>query len=157
MAFDKAEWQYDSALKEYLARTGKEKAELTEEDESIIWKCAGNHIAFFLTWLIRRDLIGDMHLEEANEKADLEAVKNQQKTGMDIFEKYCDMSFTDEDVAEDVLGFVQDYYDKRFLDDYCSCISQDKILQTTFNWSEYLRVEPLIDDAYEDYLIHNCG
>ena len=38
---DKAEWQYDSAQKEYCRQTGKSPAELTEQDEKIIWDYAG--------------------------------------------------------------------------------------------------------------------
>ena len=49
MAIDKAEWQYDSAMKEYCEATGKQQAELTSADQDTIWEYAGNHIAFFLT------------------------------------------------------------------------------------------------------------
>lgn len=68
MAIDKAEWQYDSAMKEYCEATGKQQAELTSADQDTIWEYAGNHIAFFLTWLIRRDLLGDFHHEDYYEK-----------------------------------------------------------------------------------------
>ena len=33
MAIDKAEWQYDSAMKEYCEATGKKQEELTSADE----------------------------------------------------------------------------------------------------------------------------
>ena len=37
MAIDKAEWQYESAQKEYCAQSGLSPAELTEADEKKIW------------------------------------------------------------------------------------------------------------------------
>ncbi len=69
MAIDKAEWQYDSAMKEYCEATGKKQEELTPADEVTIWEYAGNHIAFFITWLTRHDLLGDLHHEDDEEEA----------------------------------------------------------------------------------------
>jgi hypothetical protein len=151
MALDKAEWQYDSAKKFYCEKFGKDPEALTEDDEEIIWDYAGNHIAFFITWLIRRDLIGNLHLEDDAEKQDLDAVRNMQKTGMDIFRKYCDMKFTEEDVAESALPFVQKYYEDGYTGDYCDQIGDSKVLTTAFSWSDYLKVESAIDQAYMDF------
>ena len=85
MSFDKAEWQYDSARESYCEKFNKNPNLLTDEDEEIIWGFAGNHIAFFITWLIRHDFLGDLHYEDDFEGNDLEAVKKQEKTGMDIY------------------------------------------------------------------------
>ena len=150
MAIDKAEWQYDTAKQYYCEQTGKKSEELTEQDADIIWEYAGNHIAFFITWLLRHDLLGDIHNEDDNEAADIEAVKNREKTGMDIFREYCDMVFTDEDVSDLVMDFVKDYYDKQYLDDYGEYM-RDKVLSTRFSWDDYLGFEPVIDRAYEKF------
>lgn len=64
MAIDKAEWQYDSAQKEYCEKFGKTPDSLTEQEQDIIWEYAGNHIAFFITWLVRHDYLGEMHYED---------------------------------------------------------------------------------------------
>ena len=151
MAIDKAEWQYDSAMKIYCEKNGKILDDLTEDDEDIIWDCAGNHIAFFIAWLIRRDHIGDLHHEEESEEQELEDVKKQQKTGMDIFKKYCDMCFTREDVADDILPFVEKYYDE-YMDDYSRIMGDSRILSTSFVWDDYLKVEEAIDEAYRNYV-----
>lgn len=150
MAIDKAEWQYDSAQQYYCEQTGKKPEELTEQDVDIIWEYAGNHIAFFITWLLRHDLLGDLHNEDDHEAADIEAVKKQEKTGMDIFSKYCDMVFTDEDVSDLVMDFVKDYYDKQYLKDYGEYMG-DKVLSTRFSWEDYLGFEPVIDHAFEKF------
>lgn len=151
MAIDKAEWQYNSAKQFYCEKFEKDPKDLTEDDEDIIWEYAGNHIAFFITWLIRRDLIGNLHLEDDNEKKDLEAVKNMQKTGMDIFSKYCDMTFTEEDVADTAMPFVNSYYEDTYMGDYCDQLGEEKILTSTFSWNDYLKVESVIDQAYMDF------
>lgn len=150
MAIDKAEWQYDSAMKEYCELTGKKHSELVSADEDIIWEYSGNHIAFFLTWLIRHDLLGEFHHEDAEEEAMLQEVKDQKKTGMDILSKYCDMVLTDEDVSEDALDFVEDYYDKQYLNDF-GAVMDGKILCVSFSWDDYFSVEPYIDEAYKKF------
>lgn len=150
MAIDKAEWQYDSAQQYYCEQTGKKPEELTEQDAEIIWDYAGNHIAFFITWLLRHDLLGDIHNEDDIESEDIEAVKNQEKTGMDIFRKYCDMAFTDEDVSDLVMDFVNEYYDKQYLKDYGEYM-RDKVLSTGFSWDDYLGFEPVIDRAFDKF------
>ena len=151
MAIDKAEWQYDTARQSYCEKMNKTPDELTPEDEEIIWDYAGNHIAFFITWLIRRDYIGELHHEEEIEEQDLEAVKNQEKTGMDILRKYCDMCFTDEDYSEEVSFFVPNYYDSAYMDDYCRIMGDSKVLKTSFSWEDYLKIEPVIDEAFFEF------
>ena len=151
MAIDKAEWQYDTARQGYCEQMNKTPAELTPEDEEIIWDYAGNHIAFFITWLIRRDYMGELHHEEVIEEQDLEAVKNQEKTGMDILRKYCDMCFTDEDYSEEVSLFIPNYYDPGFMEDYCRIIGESKVFKTTFSWEDYLKIEPVIDQAFFEF------
>lgn len=149
---DKAEWQYDSAQKEYCRQTGKSPAELTEQDEKIIWDYAGNHIAFFITWLLRHDYLGEMHYKNAHEQKDIEAVKKQEKTGMDILRQYCDMRFTKEDVADQIIVFVEDYYEKDYVDDYSDYMGK-KVLATDFSWDDYLAFEPILNSAFNCY----CG
>ncbi|MBQ5446377.1 MAG: hypothetical protein IIT48_06915 [Lachnospiraceae bacterium] len=152
MSFDRAEWQYDSARSFYCEKNNKNPNDLTNEDENIIWQFAGNHIAFFITWLIRRDFLGEIHYEEEFEKNDLESVKKQEKTGMDIFSQYCDMMFTEEDICDEIAPFVEQYYDKRYIRDYSNCIGEENVLTTTFSWEDYFKLEPILDQAYKDYL-----
>ncbi|SDJ32831.1 hypothetical protein SAMN04487760_10578 [Lachnospiraceae bacterium G41] len=152
MSFDKAEWQYDTARESYCEKYNKNPNSLTDEDEEIIWGFAGNHIALFIIWLIRHDFLGDLHHEEDFEEKDLEAVKNQEKTGMDIFSQYCDMKFTEEDICDEIAPFIEEYYEKKYLNDYCKCIGNEKVLSTTFSWEDYFKLEPVLDEAYKKFL-----
>lgn len=151
MSFDKAEWQYKSAQESYCEKYNKNPESLTDEDEKIIWGFAGNHIALFITWLIRNDLLGELHHEEDYEEKDLEAVKKQELTGMDIFRDYCDMAFTDEDIREEIVPFIEEYYDKEYLNDYCNSIGNEKVLSTEFSWEDYFKLEPVLDEAYKKF------
>lgn len=78
---DKAQWQWDSAMEIYCEQTGKNPDDLTEQDGDIIWEYSGNHIAHFLTWIIKNDLLSDMH-DDVPE--DIEAVKAETMTGCRI-------------------------------------------------------------------------
>ena len=66
---DKAEYQWESAVEEYCAlheidREDLNLDELGEETEKVIWEFAGNHIAFFLIWLIQNDLYKEEEIDE---------------------------------------------------------------------------------------------
>ena len=70
---------------------------------------------------------------------------------MDILRNYCDMCFTDEDFSEEVKFFVPHYYDSAYFIDYCRAIGDSKVLETAFSWEDYLKVEPIIDQAYFEF------
>lgn len=46
---------------------------------------AGNHIGFFLTWIIQHQFEGELLKETANE--DLQAVRNETMSGIEFFIK----------------------------------------------------------------------
>lgn len=152
MSIDKAEWQYDTARKSYCEKYNKNPDTLKDEDEEMIWGFAGNHIALFITWLIRHDFMGDLHHEDEFEEIDLDAVKKQEKTGMEIFSNYCDMKFTDEDICDEIAPFVKEYYGNEYLKDYCNCIGNEKVLATAFSWEDYFKLESILNQAYKKYL-----
>ena len=93
-----------------------------------------------------------MHYKNTHEQKDIEAVKKQEKTGMDILRQYCDMRFTKEDVAEQIIVFVEDYYEKDYVDDYSDYMGK-KVLATDFSWDDYLAFEPILNSAFNCY----CG
>ncbi|MDO4155236.1 MAG: hypothetical protein Q4D37_00480 [Oscillospiraceae bacterium] len=146
---DKAKWQWDSAMEYYCKRLDKNPDSLTDEDEVIIWECAGNHMAFFLTWLIRHDFLGEIHLE-AEEAPAIEAVKQKTMTGAAFFSQYCDMVLCREDMAACILPFVDAYYETNYSKDYCNYM-QEKTLETPFSWEDYEAFEPILDKRYAAY------
>lgn len=140
---DKAQWQWDSALENFCEQTQKSNDSLTEEDESVIWEYAAHHIAFFLTWLLRHDYLSEMHYNEY--KQDIEAVKAKTMTGMEYLVTNCDMVLCKNDISDEVLVFVDTYYDVNYLSDY-SDYMEDRALSTIFLWEDYERFEPILNN-----------
>ena len=67
------------------------------------------------------------------------------------FRDYCDMAFTDEDIREEIVPFIEEYYDKEYLNDYCNSIGNEKVLSTEFSWEDYFKLEPVLDEAYKKF------
>ncbi len=61
MCFDKADYYCEKAREAYCQTAAKGESSLTEDDEYEITRRAGNHIGFFLTWIVRRGFAGEMH------------------------------------------------------------------------------------------------
>ncbi len=146
---DKAKWQWHSAVECYCEQFHKEPDQLTDEDEIIVWEFAGNHIAFFLTWLIRHDFLGEIHLN-ADESPAIEAVKQKTMTGAAFFSQYCDMVLCREDMAQCILPFVDAYYETNYLKDYGDYM-QEKTLSVAFSWEDYAAFEPILEERYAAY------
>lgn len=154
---DKAEYQWESALEEYCNQQGIEEDELDldaldEEVENIIWEYAGNHIAFFLIWLIQHDFF---HAEEYEEE-DIALVKNEKIGGVEFLMNYCDGVLSRIFLKEEILGFMDDYYEKdnRYFHDYCSFIEEvagETVLGVRFSWMLYHQFAPTLDKAYQNY------
>lgn len=149
--YDKSKYQWDSAAKEYCNQFHKTFEELTDNDEEIIWEYAGNHIAFFITWIIQNNYISSMH---ADEKDDIEAIKNEKMNGSDFLMNNCDGVLSREDLSDEILEFVDLYYDSHYLDDYCVCMEDrlhKNVLGIGFSWEDYNNFKYVIDKAYINY------
>lgn len=149
---DKAEWQYDAALRVYCDCMGKLPEELEESDIAVIWDNACNHCSVFLTWAIMRGFCGEVHL--ADEPDAVEKVRRREMTGTEFFITYCDYRLWREDFAESILPFVDDYYFARYLDTY-SKTSREKLkkypLTFGFSWEEYDVFEAVLDKDYRQW------
>lgn len=143
---DKAKWQWESAMEFYCKQRGKSPDSITEEDHEMIWEYAGNHIAFFLTWLIRRDFLSD-DLREDSDESDIIAVKNKSMSGAEFLSKNCDMVLCRDDISEKVLPFMDSYYETQYLDYYGEYM-KNKVLSTGFSWDDYEEFESILDQAY---------
>lgn len=150
---DQAEYQWDTALEKYCEEFNRSPEELTDEDEKIVWEYAGNHLAFFLTWIIQNDFIGELH-EELGDEDDIEAVKREELRGIDFLMNNCDNMMTREDFSDEILDFVDAYYEENYMSDY-SDFMEDKldkpVLGTAFSWEDYNAFKPVLDNAYKSY------
>lgn len=152
---DKVEWQWESALEEYCNRNGVKEEELNldeleEEVETTIWEYAGNHIAFFMIWLIQNDFFNTEFYEE-----ELELIKDEKIGGVDFLMNYCDGVIARDLMKDEILNFVDDYYerDNRYFEDYCTFMEEinEVVLGTRFSWELYHRFALVLDRAYRAY------
>lgn len=135
MAIDRADWHYG----------GDYPSDLPIEN-------GGTHIGFYLAWVINRDLIGQMHIDDST--GSLEKVKNREMTGRDFLFKECDEKFWDEDLSAEGVEFTKFYYcDGHYYDDLQNALPSD--LPTFYHaddsWDNYDRVAELIDQAYQKW------
>ncbi len=149
MAIDRADWHWESAAKLYREKHNV-TGQFTQEQINEIWLLASNHIGLFIKWLIDNDLQG----EDANEKACRE-VRDGIITGSEYLMIYLDGKFWDEDVNSQALEFVEEYYEKDFLNDYCeSCPcgeSNVPCYSFTSGDDDYNALKKCIDTAYKEY------
>lgn len=151
-AIDKVDYQYEMAMKEYCKNFGKTEDSLTDKDIWEIYRYAGNHIGFFITWIIQNHFEGDIHkdIEEI-----LEEVRSGELLGVDFLIKYCDSKFWGEDINDDIYGFVDNYYEEKYLEDYTKWVIDDMCdlpLEFVGTWKDYVRFKPIIDKAYNEYI-----
>ena len=152
MCFDKTDFYFEKARKEYCAVSKKDVDSLTEDEEIEITRRAGNHIGFFLTWIIRKGFEGELHQELPQA---LEEVRTGKLLGVDFFRRYCDGKFWDEDLCPEILPFVVKYYDGgQYWTDYVEWVINDLCdlpLEFVGDWEDYLQFEPVLDQAYQDF------
>lgn len=155
---DKAEYQWESALEEYCNQHGIEQDELDldeldEEVENTIWEYAGNHIAFFLVWLIQHDFCRTEEYEEEG----IALIKDEKMNAVEFLMNSCDGVLAAISLKEEILGFMDAYYEKhnRYFGDYCTFIEKvagEKVLGVRFSWELYHQFSPVLDKAYQSYL-----
>lgn len=100
---------------------------------------AATHIGFFLTWIIRNDLLGEVFGPEASAK--IEAVRNGEMSGRLFLIEECDGKFISEMLKAEAIPFVELYYEKRYLRDYQETLVAD------------LSSDYLVEDSEENYRV----
>lgn len=151
--YDKVEWQWDTACKIYCKQCNKNIAELSDEDESIIWQYSANHLAFFLTWLIDNDLLS---IDHDDNQLDIIAVKNKTMTGYEFLMQNMDGVLTRDDLSSEIIEFVDEFYDEYLGNKGYSGYMEDRlkrcVLGVEFNWEDYEKIkEDVIDIAYQKF------
>lgn len=154
MVVDKSKYHYDSACEKYCKQYDKRKEELNDEDISVIWEYAGNHIAIFLTWLIEHDFFTGEEGESIEKE--VREVKERKITG-DEFLSGLDETLVKDDISDKVYDFIDDYYDVKYLEDYNSFMKKNRkkgMYETVFSWEDYDALKPVIDEAYNSFQSH---
>lgn len=149
--FDKIDWHFETASEYYCHLNNKEIESLTDEESDEIYLYAGNHIGFFITWIIKHHFEGEIFSED---KEGLEAVRNETMSGTEFLLDYCDGKFWGIDVSERIFSFVNDYYENHYLEEYTEWVTEvlhDVPMEFVGTWEDYHRFEHVIDKAYEEY------
>lgn len=152
VVFDKSDYYYEDALQVYCEVNEKEEASLTDDDHEKIMKYACVHIAFYMTWIIRKGQLGDMHKEDPRDAADAEKVKNGEISGIDYLMKYCDGRLYPEDMTNEMAEFTAKFYEKNYWKVYVSFVTEelcDLPFEFEGGWEDYLEFEPVLDSIYE--------
>lgn len=122
----------------------------------------GTHIGMYLAWIIKNDLIGQLHLDDSVEA--LEKVKLKQITGRDFLVDMCDEKFWEEDLNEEGNNFTKHYYEseskenfKSYITDYCEVLGQEveSLYEIENTWENYEKLEPILDKRYSEWKISN--
>lgn len=150
MTLERADWHWDSAEKQYREKNNCSGA-LTDEQQWEIWLKAANHIGMFLWWIIDRGFEG-----ENLDAGECDMVRNGQMTGTEFFMRYCDGKLWDDDIREDVLPFVNEYFNGAYLNDYCSCCideTEKPLYEVISDKADYEKLREKIDTAYRTFLL----
>ena len=177
---DKAEWAWEEAAAEYFRLRGtvydigdheQYKAfqdrisALGEGESDRIYDYAGMPIAYFLGWLIRRDLMSD-DFRSLYDQALLQAVKDETKSPLEVL-RNMDYVLAKEDIGQEALRFMNYYYeiegnnssfnhktDKYFFDYYrtvCSRFDVPRYYCVDFDPERFHELEEVLDRRYAEF------
>lgn len=150
---DRVDYHLGDAIKTYCNNQGREKGLSDEEIEANMEEIqyyAGNHIGFFMTWIIKNHFEGEIH--KAHSQA-VEAVRNEKMLGMEFVLRYCGAAIKGEDFCDAIIPFVRSYYNE-YMHDYVNWALNefdDFAYQIKGTWEDYYSFEAMLDEAYEYY------
>ena len=177
---DKAEWAWDSAAAEYFALQGQLRHPDTEEGRQElmnltqsmpqteidrIYSYAGSPIAYYLGWLISRDLVSEA-FQNLHSPEELRALKEERKTPGEVLQDM-DYVLTREDIKKEALLFTDLYYNPEygyrplhpdrplyFLDYYkavCRGYDRPRYYCTDFSWLRFRELAELLDQRFREF------
>ena len=134
MAYDRMDWHYGSE---------DFPSELNNDN-------AGTHIGMFLAWVIKRDLIGELHQQESVES--IFKVKSRKITGTEFLKLECDEKFWEEDLSDKGNAFAKYYYESNiYYDDYGLILSGElpSIFHVIDSWENYDKLASKLDEQFQ--------
>lgn len=149
-AIDRIDDYYDKAFEVYCELNSVSSDELTDEELQEVYLYAGNHIGFFIAWVIKHDFISI----EYKDNEGINKVKKETMTGTEFLIEYCDSKFWSDDVLESLIPFIKEYYLENYFQDYCDWVINelcDLPMEFIGTWEDYYEFEPIIDDAYKKF------
>jgi hypothetical protein len=113
---------------------------------------AGTHIGMFIAWVIKRDLIGELHLQESVES--ISKVKSRQMTGTEFLKLECDEKFWEDDLNDKGNAFAKYYYGANmYYDDYGSILSDElpSVFHVIDSWGNYEKLALKLDEQFKNW------
>ena len=169
---DKAEWAWEAAASEYLrtqvsAADARNMAkEFTDKENEKIFAYAGTPIAYFLGWLVKRDLISEEFRETCG-ALNIRDLKAEEITPVEFLAAYMDYVLARDDIAPEARRFVDLYYrddtngitfshrSKRYFFDYykavCSTYETPRYYCVDFTWESFHRLAEILDLRYRAF------
>ena len=147
---DRIDYYYDKAFEVYCDLKSIAPEDATDEQREEVYLYAGNHIGFFLAWVIKHDFIGDLHKDEEA----VQKVKEETMTGTEFLIEYCDTKLWSEDLADELIPFVKAYYEEYYFQDYCRWVIDelcDLPMEFIGSWEDYHEFEHVLDEAYQEF------
>lgn len=160
----KSKWIWEDAAKEYLKKNNINSIEeLTEEDNDKIYEYASMPAVYFFVWLVENKYMSSYFYADYDSSF-INKIINRQSSPVEYFTIGLDCALTRDDISEQILPFVDNYFEvesKRnyinfsYLDksDYYDCIKNEQgfIFCIDFSWSIYDRISKKINNAYSEY------
>ncbi len=116
--------------------------------------------AYFLGWLIRNDHVSES-FREAYGPETIQSVRDQSITPVEVYAKYMDYVLSRDDIAPEILPFVDQYYRdgtremsfnhsmRRYFFDYyktvCSSYDVPRYYCVDFTWESFERLSKILD------------
>lgn len=162
---DKAEFNLYSAAREYCRLKNKNPSELSADENIELYYYASNPIVYFLTWIIKNDLLSDEFIRSHNPYF-INDIKNEKADPVQFFGSEMNYTLSSYDLSEYILGFINNYYydshnmiyshftTKYGFDYYEITKYSDGILYCSeFSWEKYHKIENRINERYQYYSI----
>lgn len=177
---DKAKWAWDEAAIEYFRLQGivydlqdgeqkknyqEQVAAMNDSESAQIYDYAGTPIAYFLGWLVQRNLVSEDFLQLHGAEA-VQAVREERDTPLSLL-RNMDYVLSSEDIVPRINAFMVYYYEdvrrfgpysskrtKYFMDYYravCSRFTTPRYYCLKFDWESFHELARILDRRYRKY------
>ena len=141
---------YDRALETYCKLKKIVAENMTVEQYYELNLYAGNHIGFFLAWLIKHDYLSDKYKDCEG----VWRVKEEKMTGTEFLLEYCGGELWTDDIVESMGWFAWRYCTISYFKDYIGWVMDvlnDIPMEFIGTWEDYHSFEPVLDEAYANW------
>ena len=164
---EKAEWAFGDAAEEYLRLSGGATGrEFSDSENETIYGYAGTPTAYFLGWLIQKDLVSD-EFRSTYDGETIRAVRDGRMTPVEFYAGYMDYVLVRDDIAPEILKFVDLYFRdatremvlshgmRRYFFDYykavCSSFDIPRYYCVDFSWDSFRRLSEVLDRRLNEF------